>query len=47
MAAVPDLHYCQICGVFLGPENGDGLCAPCDIALVDQEDYDELAAREE
>lgn len=30
MAYLPDLHYCQICGTYLGPDNGDGICSGCD-----------------
>ena len=31
MAYLPDLHYCQVCGFYLGPDNGDGICGACDL----------------
>lgn len=34
MSGLPDLHFCQRCGVYLGPDNGDGLCAPCDTDAI-------------
>ncbi len=30
MAYLPELHRCCSCGVDLGPDNGDGICAACD-----------------
>ena len=30
MAYLPELHYCCICGEYLGHENGDGICSFCD-----------------
>lgn len=31
MPYLPELHYCHICGVDLGPDNGDGICGACDL----------------
>jgi hypothetical protein len=31
MSYMPHLHYCCGCKVYLGPDNGDGICAGCDI----------------
>ena len=31
MAYMPEMHYCLACGVYLGPDNGDGICAACDM----------------
>lgn len=31
MAYLPDLHYCGICGKYLGPDDGDGLCGTCEL----------------
>jgi hypothetical protein len=30
MAYLPELHRCAVCGVGLGPDSGDGICAGCD-----------------
>lgn len=34
MAYLPELHRCCVCGVDLGPENGDGICCDCEGADV-------------
>lgn len=30
MAYLPELHYCVVCGDYLGPDDGDGICADDD-----------------
>jgi hypothetical protein len=30
MAYLPELHRCCVCGIDLGPDNGDGICTECD-----------------
>lgn len=30
MAYLPELHYCSVCKVYLGMDDGDGICAECD-----------------
>ena len=30
MAYLPELHYCCVCGIYLGPDNGDGICSSCE-----------------
>ena len=40
MAYLAELHYCHCCGVDLGPDNGDGICAACDMA-EDETETDE------
>lgn len=47
MPSLPELHYCHCCGVDLGPDNGDGICAVCDQAEVDEADARADEEREE
>ena len=46
MAYLPELHYCWFCGVYLGMDDGDGICWECD-SLMDEEGnpIDEEAAK--
>jgi hypothetical protein len=30
MSYLPELHYCCVCGTYLEPDNGDGICFSCD-----------------
>lgn len=34
MPYLPELHYCYVCGVDLGPNSDDGICAACDDVYV-------------
>lgn len=34
---LPELHYCCVCHEDLGPDNGDGICATCDVPYSDTE----------
>lgn len=57
MPYLPELHYCFRCNVYLGPDNGDGICGACDLELYEEENgapaddvqayYDAITAREE
>jgi len=40
MPYLEELHYCCVCHVYLGPDNGDGICGGCD---VEEEDNPETA----
>ena len=40
MPYLEELHYCCFCHVYLGPDNGDGICGGCD---VEEEDNPETA----
>lgn len=33
MAYLPENHYCCVCKVYLGTEDGDGICPECDNEL--------------
>ena len=37
MSYLPELHYCCVCKEYLGPDNGDGICAECDGEEVEQD----------
>jgi hypothetical protein len=49
MPYLEELHYCCVCHVYLGPDNGDGICGGCDVEEEDPEEetwsswYDEAA----
>jgi len=30
MAYLPELHFCCVCRVYLGTEDGDGICSDCE-----------------
>jgi hypothetical protein len=39
MAYLQGNHYCAACGVYLGPDDGDGICSDCDGEESEDERY--------
>jgi hypothetical protein len=42
MAYLPELHFCCVCRVYLGPDDGDGICSDCE-DNVDEEEPREIS----
>lgn len=35
MAYMPELHYCCVCRVYLGMDDGDGICSGCEDEMIE------------